>query len=345
MPPKKTQDSGKVHLVVGGCGFLGRYIVEQLLERGEAVRVFDLHKRFDDERVTFFVGSIRNEDDLRPALTGATTVYNTVSPPHGGSYQMYYDVNVEGTELLLKVARECGVKQFIHTSSSSVVFAGKNLNGVDETQPFPAKHIDPYSKTKEIAEKTVLEQNGQGGMLTIALRPSGIFGPRDGQFFPTLIEAARSGKWKYQLGDGKNKQDFTYVGNVAHAHLLAADKLVDGSKVAGEAYFITNDEPKGPWEIIGKAYQDLGFGKPYIVLPTFLMWYLSLFIDFLVMLVSPFVKLHPSFSFFRVATVTANRYFNINKAKKDLGYKPIVPLNEALDKTIAYFRDLESKRK
>jgi nucleoside-diphosphate-sugar epimerase len=57
--------------------------VEQLLARGEAVRVFDLRKGFEDSRVKFFVGNIRSEDDLRPALTGVTTVYNTVSPPHG----------------------------------------------------------------------------------------------------------------------------------------------------------------------------------------------------------------------------------------------------------------------
>lgn len=337
MPPKKND--AKVHLVVGGCGFLGRYIVEQLLARGDAVRVFDLRKGFEDDRVQFFVGNIRSEDDLRPALTGVAAVYNTVSPPHGQSFQQYYAVNVEGTKTLMKVAQECGVKQFIHTSSSSVVFAGKDLNGVDETQAFPDKHIDPYSHTKEIAEKVVLDQNGKDGMLTVAIRPSGIFGPRDGQFFPTVIKAARAGNWKYKFGDGTNKQDFTHVSNVAHAHLLAADKLTDGSNIAGQAYIITNDEPVSPWDFLGHAYTEFGYGKPYLALPVVPMLYLAMLVDLIVWILSPIVSLHPNFTYFRIATVSANRYFNISKAKKDLGYKPIVPLQQGLDQTIQYFKN------
>ncbi len=131
--------------ISGGCGFLGRCIVEQLLARGETdVRVFDIRKGFEDDRVKFFVGSICNEEDLRPALRGVTTVYNTVSPPHGtstpniigfltsmkgGEYDLYFKVNVTGTKTLLKVSAESGVKQFIHTSSSSVVFDGTDIKG------------------------------------------------------------------------------------------------------------------------------------------------------------------------------------------------------------------------
>eukprot|EP00026_Physarum_polycephalum_P005121 Phypoly_transcript_05149.p1 GENE.Phypoly_transcript_05149~~Phypoly_transcript_05149.p1 ORF type:complete len:354 (+),score=60.59 Phypoly_transcript_05149:142-1203(+) len=347
MPSKSSNTSNEgqeEHLVVGGCGFLGRYIVEQLLARGASVRVFDLRKGFEDSRVQFFVGNIRSADDLRPALTGVTTVYNTVSPPHGGTFQQYYGVNVEGTKILLEVARECGVKQFIHTSSSSVVFGGKDLNGVDETACFPKKHIDPYSHTKEIAETYVLSQNGKGGMLTVAIRPSGIFGPRDSQFFPTALKAAHDGKWKYQIGNGKNKQDFTYVGNVAHAHLLASDKLKENNNIGGQAYFITNDEPASPWKILGKMYTAFGYGDPYIAIPALLMIYFAMLVDLIVWILSPIVTLHPNFTYFRVVTVAANRYFNINKAKQDLGYKPIVPLWEALDLTIRYYQDQENEK-
>jgi sterol-4alpha-carboxylate 3-dehydrogenase (decarboxylating) len=135
-----------------------------------------------------------------------------------------------------------------------VVYEGKDQRGVDETTPIPISGLDSYTQTKALAEKLVLEASGQGGMLTAAIRPHGIFGPgvrfdmgdkvmsmivmltihlsayiqptiQDRQFFPVLVANARKGKSKYALGDGKNVADFTYVGNVAHAHLLAAEKV------------------------------------------------------------------------------------------------------------------------
>jgi len=340
-----SKATGKTYLVVGGCGFLGRHIVEQLLARGEKnVRVFDIRKGFEDERVMFFVGSIRSTADLLPAMRGVTTVFNTVSPPHGASYQLYFDVNVEGTRTLLEVGGQCGVKEFIHTSSSSVVFDGHDLNGVDETYPFAKKHLDPYNQTKEIAEREVLAANGKNGVLTVALRPSGIFGPRDGQFFPTVVQAAHKGQWKFQIGSGKNKQDFTYVTNVADAHILTSDKIKSGSGIDGEVFNITNDEPCSPWRITGALYKGLGYGEPYIQLPLFMMWYLSLLMDLIVWLLSPFVTLHPTFTHFRIASVAANRWFNMDKAKKVLGYKPKVSLQEGIDRAVEYFVELEKKK-
>eukprot|EP01111_Echinosteliopsis_oligospora_P000288 TRINITY_DN10273_c0_g1_i1.p1 TRINITY_DN10273_c0_g1~~TRINITY_DN10273_c0_g1_i1.p1 ORF type:complete len:145 (+),score=48.84 TRINITY_DN10273_c0_g1_i1:63-497(+) len=135
-----------VYLVVGGGGFLGRHLVEHLLKKGGVkVRVFDLRKSFEDDNVEFFTGDIRSKDALRPAISGCTAVFNTVSPPHGVNYALYYGVNVEGTRNLLELSAELGVKKFIHTSSSSVVFEGKDLKGVDETTPYASKHIDPYT--------------------------------------------------------------------------------------------------------------------------------------------------------------------------------------------------------
>jgi len=331
---------------VGGCGFLGRYIVEMLLERGEKnVRVFDIRKGFDDPRVQYFIGDIQSEDDLSIALKDVTVLFNTVSPPHGGKYAVYYGVNVEGTRKLLDVAGKMGVKKFVHTSSSSVVFEGKDLRGADEQTPYAKNHIDPYSYTKELAEKDVLDYNGKSGVLTVALRPSGIFGPRDSQFWPALITVAKQGKWKYQIGAGDNLVDFTYVENVAHAHLLAADKMTEGDKIAGQVFIITNDEPFKLWDMTKYVYKGMGFGEPYITVPATLMWYLAMFIDLIVWLLSPIVTLHPNFTWFRVCNAVCHRYFRIEKAKKVLGYTPKVPLQEGMERTLKYYKDLEKSKK
>lgn len=102
----------------------------------------------------------------------------------GGKYEVYYSINVDGTRQVLATAAKCGVKKYVHTSTSSVVFEGKDLKGIfsslkrrltipgaDETTPYAKKHIDPYSYTKELAERDVLAANGKGGMLTVAIRP------------------------------------------------------------------------------------------------------------------------------------------------------------------------------
>ena len=110
--------------------------------------------------------------------------------------------------------------------------------------------MDYYTETKIRGEQMVLEANGKGGLATCALRPSGIFGEGDVLFVPTVVKNARNGKMKYVIGDGKNLMDFTYVGNVAQAHLEAAAHLSLTSPLAGSPYFITNDDPLPFWKMM-----------------------------------------------------------------------------------------------
>ncbi|GLT97196.1 hypothetical protein SLE2022_147720 [Rubroshorea leprosula] len=109
------------------------------------------------------------------------------------------------------------------------------------------QHIDSYSTTKAEGEALVIKSNGVNGLLTCCLRPSGIFGPGDKLFVPSLVSAARAGKFKFIIGDGNNTHDFTYVENVAHAHVCAERALASGGetakKAAGQAFFVTNMEP------------------------------------------------------------------------------------------------------
>ncbi|NWR53934.1 NSDHL protein, partial [Bucorvus abyssinicus] len=127
------------------------------------------------------------------------------------------------------------LQKLVLTSSASVVFEGTDIKNGSEDLPYANKPIDYYTETKILQEKEVLHANDpDNDFLTTAIRPHGIFGPGDPQLVPTLIQAAQGGKMKFIIGDGKNLVDFTYVDNVVHGHILAAEKLHKDSPLCGK---------------------------------------------------------------------------------------------------------------
>lgn len=83
---------------------------------------------------------------------------------------------MDGTAAVIAAAQAVGIRKLVYTSSAGVVFNGQNLINVDERLPYPEKAMDAYNESKAKAEALVLEANGQNGLLTVALRPAGIFG-------------------------------------------------------------------------------------------------------------------------------------------------------------------------
>jgi sterol-4alpha-carboxylate 3-dehydrogenase (decarboxylating) len=192
-----------------------------------------------------------------------------------------------------------------------------------------------------LAEKAVLEASDpQGsGLLTIALRPSGIFGPKDGQGSLAMAQAAKRGQWRVYIGANDNLFDMTYVDNVAYAHILAAEKLAKDNGTSGEAFNITNDQPLFFWDIPKALFDGLGYKETMkIRIPRNIGFLLGSISDFMTWILSPIKTLHPSFTHFRVKVITGNRYFDISKANRLLGYKPIVSMEEALKRTVDYWK-------
>ncbi|KAL7754297.1 erg26, C-3 sterol dehydrogenase [Sorochytrium milnesiophthora] len=341
-------------LVVGGDGFLGRHIVERLLSQGYSpVHVLDLQQRFpDDERVHYHIGSILDHAFLKRTLSdnGVTAVIHTASPPHGRTKQFYWSVNVDGTKTLVQACLESSVEKFVYTSSASVVFSGANIFEATEDLAYCATPYDPYTETKAAAEDIVLKSNNlptTAGhpLLTCALRPSGIFGPRDGQMIPGFLATVADGKCKYVLGNGRNMFDFTYVENVAHAHILAMQKLQRASSIGGQAFNITNDEHIPFWSFNKRFLQRLlpaGHQALNRVGTVHIPWVVAIVLayitEFACLLLSPIKKIEPTFSTFRVGITTANRTFNCNKAKRMLGYRPVYSLDDGIDKTCEWVR-------
>jgi len=334
-------------LVVGGGGFLGRHIAEYLLKRGEKhVRIFDVRKTFDNDKISFVTGDITKLEDVINACEGITVVFHTAATTHiGHNSDFIHKVNVGGTHNVIKACIQKGVKKLVYTSTSSVIFNGRPLHFADETTPYCAKHFDDYNLTKELAERAVLAVEPSSGLLTCSIRPSGIFGPRDVQGWPGFIEVGKNGKSKLQIGDGSNMFDWTYIDNIVYAHILASDKLVKDSPVVQQAYFITNDEPIPFWDMADYVYTNMGYPRVKYRLPFLLMWYISVLLSFFVWLLSPIVIIHPTFTPIRVANAGVNRTFSVEKAKRDLGYKPIVSVKEGMKRTLEYFKALENHKK
>ena len=219
-------------LVTGGGGFLGGYIVESLLARGDHVRSFGRgdYPQLRARGVDVIRGDIRDSAALAAACAGVECVFHSAAQPGIGlDRNAYESVNRTGTELLLSNARRCGVSRFVYTSSPSVVFAGQDQCGIDETAPYDFAWMEAnrayYSYTKACAEQAVLAADGDA-LRTCALRPHLIWGPGDGHLVPRLLARARAGRLR-RVGKGTNLVDVTYVENAAEAHVRAADALGD----------------------------------------------------------------------------------------------------------------------
>lgn len=346
--PSSSSTKQETVLVVGGAGFLGRHIVRQLLDHprfGKHVRVFDLRDPQIAGVERAITGDLRKAEDVVAAVEGVDVVVHvaTATPTSENALdkELMDGVNVRGTYNVVEACRHAGVRRLVYTSSASVVFTGDDLDGVDEAStPYASKPHDHYTATKIEGERIVLAANG-ARLATCALRPSGIFGEGDTVMVPTMVRQAKAGKMKYIIGTGRNLWDLTYVGNVAQAHVLAAERLEVGSPAAGQAFFVTNQEPVPFWRFTGDLLEGLGYERPSKRLPLGLVLAIAMMFEYIIRpLLSPFVKLSSDFTVFRVRIVTRQRAFCGDKARTLLGYVPRTSVSEGLARTVAHFSHL-----
>lgn len=329
-------------LVTGGGGFLGRYIVEQLVARGDRVRT--LQRRASPELeaigVDILRGDVRASDAADSACRGVDCVFHVAALPGIGMNQNAYGANnLLGTENVLAACRRNGVSRLVFTSSPSAVFAGRDQAGIDESAPYDLQWLTKnrawYSVSKARAEQAVLAANS-ADLKTCALRPHLIWGPRDSHLIPRLIERARSGRLR-RVGDGTNLVDITYVENAAEAHLLAADALeraatplrgVPASPPAGRSYFISQGEPVNCWQWIDEilALVDLPPVNKSMSFQT--AWRVGRVCEGAYRLLG--LSGEPRMTRFLAAQLATSHWFDIGAARRDLGYSPRVSTAEGM---------------
>lgn len=334
--------TGAQYLVVG-CGFLGRRLVTELLDRGETkVRVFDIAPNpFDcDARVEYIRGDVTRPAELRRACEGVDMVYSTFATIRyferlAHQATLSERVNVGGTQNLLDACAACGVRRLVYTSTSNVsVNPSRCRFGMTEDEPYvprAASH-NHYTWTKAEAERRVLAADGAGALRAVAVRPvSGIFGHGD----PLIMGPALRDKSVVLLFP-EAKIDYVYVDNVVFGHLLAEAALTDGRDgVGGEAFCISNDEPLHFEELylaVKRYYPSLQI----IYAPRNLLVVLAYVVEAIAWITRDRVPLGqlglvtPAM----LATASMSFSFDCAKARRVLGYRPVYTVDEAVQKSV-----------
>ncbi len=317
-------------LVTGAGGFLGRYVVEQLVARGDQVRCFARGdypelKTLGAETIR---GDIRDGDSVMRACESIDVVFHTAAVAGvWGPWEYFYSINTTGTENVIAACRVHRIAALVYTSSPSVTFDGTDQRGVNESAPYPSRWLCHYPHTKAVAEQQVLAADDPGGLRTCSLRPHLIWGPRDRHLIPRLLQRARSGRLR-QVGDGSNLIDMVYVDNAAQAHLQAADALLAAATPAGKAYFISQGQPVNCWQWINQILALAGIPAVRKKISFQAAWRLGALLESAYRLAR--VRSEPPMTRFLAAQLATDHYFDITAARDDFGYRPSVSLEEGM---------------
>lgn len=333
-----------MNLVTGATGLLGSHIVEQLRLRDRPVRVLvrpgSDRSWLETQGVEFVEGSLSDPASLAKACEGVTTLYHSAARVGDwGPWEDFVEMTIEGTRRLAEAASKAGVGRFLHISSISA-YGHRDGEGLefDETAPLGVNlhKWSYYSRAKVQAERDLWEMHKAGKIKLTVIRPSWLYGPRDRATIFRLSRMLRDGKCKI-LGDGENRLNVVYAGNVAECCILAADS----EKAVGEAYNACNDGVMLQKQWMNLLASELG-ARP---VTRHLPYKVAYNVAFLLECIGHAFKLKkpPLITRYAVWLMGRRCFFSAEKARRELGWKSTVPYEDGVKKTIAWLREQETK--
>ena len=325
-------------LVTGASGFLGSHIVDACRAQGDAVRALVrsgsdltyLETLPDVERIT---GDLTDSVSLVAAVSGCDVVFHAAARVTDvGSRRQFFEANVEGTQALLDAARLAGVPRFVFVSSPSVVATGDDQVCIDERTPYPERPMNLYCETKAEAERLVLAANAPG-FTTCALRPRGVWGPRDyNGAIAKLLARMRAGRLPDLSGGRPVKADLCHCRNAAQACLRAAR----ATDVGGKAYFVTDGEETDTWAFIRELAVTFGVTPPTRRIPPAILAALVAVAELLWRMPWLSARRSPPLSRYSVSLLARTSTYDIGAATRDLGYRPDVGREEGLRELVRW---------
>jgi len=316
-------------LVTGGGGFIGSALARELNKKGNEVTSFSRgdYPALRESGIRTISGDLSGLSDVLRTTENSDIVFHVAAKAGiSGCYSDYYRTNVTGTENIIQACKLNKIKYLIYTSSASVVFNGKNIEGGDETLPYPKRPLSFYTGIKAIAEKLVLEADSPS-LRTLSLRPHLVYGPGDNQLFPRIRKQAESGLLR-QIGDGRNLIDVSYIDNVIAAHLDAAEALASNPEASGKAYFITNGEPVLLWDFLNDMLRISGLQPVSKSIPVWAAKAFSFMDEAIHNTI--FKNREPLLTRFLVSELSRSHWFNITRARRLLNYNPMISNIEGL---------------
>ena len=317
-------------LVTGGGGFLGKRIIKLLLNSGFEVRNFSRksYPELVDLGVASVCGNLQDLESVEKALEGCDIVFHVAAKVGlHGKYRDFYDTNVIGTQNIVNACLKYGIKKLIYTSSPSVVFDGSDHKGIDESMPYPDKYYSFYQATKAAAEQIVLKANCKA-LAVVSLRPHLIWGPGDPHLMPRIVQSDKAGKLKI-IGKGENLVDTVFIDNAAKAHLLAMEKLSTGSPVAGQAYFITNQEPWPMKKLINEILAVGGQPPLNKHIPVSIAYPIGFLLEKIYQIFQ--LKGEPRLTRLIVRQLSKAHWYDPAKANQELGYYPEISMDKGFE--------------
>ncbi|KAL5707228.1 hypothetical protein ACHQM5_025304 [Ranunculus cassubicifolius] len=365
---------GNTFVITGGLGFVGSALCLELVRRGaQQVRTLDLRSsspwsdRLKDVGVRCIQGNVSQKKDVEKALRGANCVFHLASYGMSGKEMLQAgridEVNINGTCHVLDACLEFGIKRLVYVSTYNVVFGGKEIINGNEALPyFPMDdHVDPYGRSKSIAEQLVLKSNGRPSkkskgscLYTCVIRPAAIYGPGEERHLPRIISLAKLGLCTFRIGNTDVKSDWIYVDNLVLALILASMGLLDdipgrkGRPVAsGQPYFVSDGSPVNTFEFLSPLLKSLEYEMPTATLDVPRALLVGRFFWALYTFLYPWLNCSwlppPLLLPAEVYKVGVTHYFSYLKAKEELGYIPMVSPQQGMEATITYWQERKKK--
>jgi nucleoside-diphosphate-sugar epimerase len=312
--------------VTGGSGYVGRNLISALTARGDTARA--LARSGDSASIVaargaaVVSGDILDEDAMAEGMRGCDVVVHGAALLGGTRDEsVWFRTNVGGTDAVLRAAARAGVPRLVHVSTEAVLADGQPLRGVDETHPYPARHIRPYGITKALAEQHVVAANS-ASLATVVVRPRFVWGRDDSTLLPRFVEGARRGQLAW-FGGGRYLTSTTHVANVA-AGLIAAAERGRG----GEIYFVTDGEPVVFREFVTALLATQGVPAPTRSVPLPVVRAVAAAMQGWAQLTR--ARREPLLTPAALALVGQEMTVSDAKARRELGYAPVLSVAEGL---------------